>query len=52
MRRLVRMRGDDVRVEAGPAPARMAAGSVLPGPEALIKGVDWQTWAEATVARG
>ena len=52
VRRLVLLRGDDVRVEAGPAPASMAGGSVLPGPDVLIRGVDWQTWAEATVARG
>ena len=51
VRKLVRLRGDDVLVEAGPAPASMAAGSVLPGPDALIRGVDWQTWADATVAR-
>jgi uncharacterized protein YbjT (DUF2867 family) len=47
VRRLVRLRGDDVVVEAGPAPASMASGSVLPGLGALIRGVDWQTWAEA-----
>lgn len=52
VRRLVALRGDDVVVEAGPAAASMASGSVLPGPGALIRGVDWQTWAEATVARG
>jgi hypothetical protein len=52
VRRLVLLRGDDVLVEAGPAPASMAAGSVLPGPNALIRGVDWQTWASATAARG
>ena len=51
VRRLVRLRGDDVVVEAGPTPASIASGSVLPGPGALIRGVDWQTWAEAAVAR-
>ncbi len=50
VRRLVRLRGDAVTVEAGPAPASMAAGSVLPGPEALIRGVDWQTWAATHLA--
>lgn len=52
VRRLAQLRGDDVRVEVGPTPASVAAGSVLPGLGVLIRGVDWQTWAEATVARG
>ncbi len=52
VRRWAQLRGDDVQVEAGPAPASMAAGSVLPGPDALVRGVDWTTWATANVVRG
>lgn len=44
--RLARIRGDDVVLDAVAAPASMAGGSLLPGPEAVIRGVDWQTWAE------
>ena len=47
VRRLVRLRGEDVQVGAGPTPASIASGSVLPGPGALVRGVDWQTWADA-----
>jgi uncharacterized protein YbjT (DUF2867 family) len=36
--------GADVRVEPGEAPASMAGGSMLPGPDALLRGIDWQTW--------
>jgi uncharacterized protein YbjT (DUF2867 family) len=50
VRRLVVLRGDDVEVESVPAPASIAAGSVLPGPRALIRGVDWETWARSAVA--
>jgi uncharacterized protein YbjT (DUF2867 family) len=50
VRRLVALRGDAVRVEPAPTPASMAGGSVLPGPAALIRGVDWETWARSTVA--
>jgi uncharacterized protein YbjT (DUF2867 family) len=50
VRRLVALRGDDVEVEPAPAPMSMASGSVLPGPDALIRGVDWQTWARAALA--
>ena len=49
VRRLVRLRGEQVAVDPVPAPASMAAGSVLPGPDALIRGVDWQTWARTAV---
>lgn len=53
VRRWVALRGDDVEVEPVPAPASIAGGSVLPGPDALVRGVDWETWArEAAVARG
>jgi uncharacterized protein YbjT (DUF2867 family) len=47
-RRWVALRGDDVEVTPVPAPASMAGGSVLPGPDALIRGVDWETWARST----
>ena len=50
VRRLVALRGDDVAIEAAPAPRSMASGSVLPGPDALRRGVDWETWARATLA--
>ncbi|MGZ4468900.1 MAG: SDR family oxidoreductase [Nocardioidaceae bacterium] len=52
VRRLVALRGDDVEVEPVPAPASVAGGSVLPGPDALVRGVDWETWARAAVASG
>jgi len=44
VRRLVARRGDDVAVEAIPGPASMAAGSMLPGPSALIRGPRWEDW--------
>lgn len=44
-RRLVARRGDDIAIEPVAAPASMMAGSSLPGPEALRRGVDWETWA-------
>jgi hypothetical protein len=52
VRRLVALRGESTEVVPVPAPASMAAGSVLPGPDALIRGVDWETWARAAVASG
>lgn len=49
--RLVDLVGDlvtherlDVVVRPGPAPASMAGGSMLPGPEVPTVGVDWHTW--------
>jgi uncharacterized protein YbjT (DUF2867 family) len=45
VRRLVALRGESTEVMPVPAPASMAAGSVLPGPDALVRGPDWQTWA-------
>lgn len=45
VRRWAALCHDDVAIEAVPAPASMAGGSVLPGPGALIRGVDWETWA-------
>jgi uncharacterized protein YbjT (DUF2867 family) len=46
VRRLVARSGSDVTVEAVPGPASMAGGSMLPGPDALLRGPDWQTWIE------
>jgi uncharacterized protein YbjT (DUF2867 family) len=53
VRRLVELRHDDVVIVPvpAPAPASMAGGSVLPGPGALIRGVDWETWARGAVGR-
>jgi uncharacterized protein YbjT (DUF2867 family) len=49
VRQLLALRGEDVEVDAVPAPASIASGSVLPGGGALLRGVDWETWARATV---
>jgi uncharacterized protein YbjT (DUF2867 family) len=48
--RLVVLRGDPVVVVPEQAPASMARGSLLPGPDALIRGPDWQTWAQSAYA--
>ncbi len=45
--RVVARTGEQVRVEAVPAPASMAGGSMLPGPGALLRGPDWETWFAA-----
>jgi uncharacterized protein YbjT (DUF2867 family) len=50
VRQWVALRGEDVEVEPVPAPASMANGSVLPGPHALVRGVDWETWARVQAA--
>jgi uncharacterized protein YbjT (DUF2867 family) len=52
VRRLVALRGEEVEIEAIPAPRTMASGSVLPGPGAVFRGVDWETWAREAVGRG
>ncbi|QGN34024.1 SDR family oxidoreductase [Microlunatus sp. Gsoil 973] len=44
VRDLVEYRGRDLIVLPGPAPASMAGGSMLPGPDAQTAGVDWHTW--------
>lgn len=49
-RQLVELRGERVRVEPVPASPSMMAGSVLPGPGALVRGVDWLTWAREAAA--
>jgi uncharacterized protein YbjT (DUF2867 family) len=46
VRRLVARRGADIRVEAIPAPPSMAAGSMLPGPGAVVRGPAWETWLD------
>jgi len=52
VRRLVDLRGEDVVVEPAEAPASMAAGSMLPGPDAVIRGTRWEDWLrEAGVVR-
>ena len=48
VRRLVTLTGDDVEVVPGEVARSMAHGSALPGPGALRRGVDWQTWATMT----
>lgn len=45
--RLVKRLGLDVRVEPIPGAPSMAAGSMLPGPNALLRGPDWETWLDA-----
>ena len=48
VRRMITLTGDDVEVVPGEVPETMARGSALPGPGALRRGVDWQTWATST----
>ena len=44
VRQLVERGGERLAVEAVEGPASMAGGSMLPGPGAVIRGVDWETW--------
>ncbi|MCB0896332.1 MAG: NAD(P)H-binding protein [Nocardioides sp.] len=44
VRTLVERSGSGVRVEAVAGPASMAAGSMLPGPDALLRGPRWEDW--------
>ncbi|SFC76217.1 Uncharacterized conserved protein YbjT, contains NAD(P)-binding and DUF2867 domains [Nocardioides terrae] len=44
VRRLVELRGEGLEVEAVPAPASMAGGSMLPGPDAVVRGPRWEDW--------
>jgi hypothetical protein len=46
VRQLVERMGERLSVEAVEAPASMAGGSMLPGPGARIRGVDWGTWLD------
>jgi uncharacterized protein YbjT (DUF2867 family) len=48
VRRLVERTGSDVRVEPTAAPASMAGGAMLPGPDAVVRGPRWDEWVEAT----
>jgi uncharacterized protein YbjT (DUF2867 family) len=47
VQRLVDRGGDPVKVEAIQAPASMTNGGMLPGPGALLRGPDWQSWIDA-----
>ena len=46
VRELVRRSGEDLEVVAVPGPASMAGGSMLPGPDAELRGPDWLTWLD------
>jgi uncharacterized protein YbjT (DUF2867 family) len=46
VRRLVERAGTDVKVEPVDAPASLAAGAMLPGPGALLRGTSWGEWVE------
>lgn len=46
VRKLVERSGSDVRVEPAEAPASMAAGAMLPGPHAIVRGPSWDQWVE------
>jgi uncharacterized protein YbjT (DUF2867 family) len=49
--RLVKRLGLDVTVEPIAGPPSMAGGSMLPGPDALLRGPDWETWLEGQLNR-
>ncbi|HEY2833689.1 MAG TPA: NAD(P)H-binding protein [Sporichthyaceae bacterium] len=42
--RVIERRGLNLKVETAPTPQSMMDGSMLPGPGALLRGPDWQTW--------
>ncbi|WP_243059602.1 hypothetical protein [Nocardioides sp. SR21] len=44
VRRLVERAGSGVKVEPVDAPASLAAGAMLPGPGALLRGPSWDEW--------
>jgi uncharacterized protein YbjT (DUF2867 family) len=44
VRRLIERRGENLTVNAVPGPASMAGGSMLPGPNALVRGPSWEEW--------
>jgi len=46
VRRLIERAGSDVKVEPVEAPASLAAGAMLPGPGALLRGPSWDQWLE------
>jgi uncharacterized protein YbjT (DUF2867 family) len=45
--RVIAHRGLDLKVELAPTPQSMRDGSMLPGPGALVRGSDFQTWLGA-----
>jgi uncharacterized protein YbjT (DUF2867 family) len=45
-RRLVERSGSSVTVTAVAAPTSMGNGAMLPGPDALLRGPDWETWLD------
>jgi uncharacterized protein YbjT (DUF2867 family) len=47
VRELVRRSGEDLEVVAVPGPASMAGGSMLPGPDAIVRGPSWTEWLDA-----
>jgi len=47
VRRFAAHAGSDVSVEAIAGPASFTSGSMLPGPNAIVRGPDWQTWLDA-----
>jgi len=47
VRRFATHAGSDVAVEAIAGPDSFAGGSMLPGPNAVVRGPDWQTWLDA-----
>ncbi|MFL6108999.1 MAG: SDR family oxidoreductase [Marmoricola sp.] len=46
VRELVRRSGEDLDVVAVAGPPSMAGGSMLPGPDAQLRGPDWLTWLD------
>jgi uncharacterized protein YbjT (DUF2867 family) len=50
VRHLVERRGLALTVEAVPAPPSLAGGSMLPGPDALLRGPDWATWLDGRLS--
>jgi uncharacterized protein YbjT (DUF2867 family) len=49
VRELVRRSGEDLDVVTVPGPPSMAGGSMLPGPDALVRGPSWSAWLDAQV---
>jgi uncharacterized protein YbjT (DUF2867 family) len=47
VQRLVDRSGSAIKVEAIPAPTSMTDGGMLPGPNALLRGPDWESWIAA-----
>jgi len=49
--RLVARQGLNITVEAIPGVPSMTNGSMLPGPDALLRGPDWETWLDAKLGQ-